>query len=90
MSFELEFEDAFAGDRLDLGRWLPYYLPHWSSREQSAARYRVADGVLRLLIEDDQEPWCPELDGDIRVSSLQTGEFAGPVGSAIGQHRFNP
>jgi beta-glucanase (GH16 family) len=26
----------------------------------------------------------------VRVSSLQTGAFAGPVGSAIGQHRFNP
>jgi hypothetical protein len=24
------------------------------------------------------------------VSSLQTGVFAGPVGSAIGQHRFHP
>jgi hypothetical protein len=24
------------------------------------------------------------------VSSLQTGLFAGPVGSSIGQHRFNP
>jgi beta-glucanase (GH16 family) len=26
----------------------------------------------------------------VRVSSLQTGAFAGPVGSSIGQHRFNP
>jgi beta-glucanase (GH16 family) len=43
-----------------------------------------------LLIEADQQPWCPELDGDVRVSSLQTGAFAGPVGSAVGQHRFNP
>jgi Glycosyl hydrolases family 16 len=24
------------------------------------------------------------------VSSLQTGQFAGPVGSTVGQHRFNP
>jgi Glycosyl hydrolases family 16 len=45
---------------------------------------------LRLLIEADQEPWCPEYDGDVRVSSLQTGLFAGPVGSTVGQHRFNP
>ena len=27
--------------------------------------------------------------GDVRVSSLQTGAFAGPVGSRIGQHRFS-
>jgi Glycosyl hydrolases family 16 len=38
----------------------------------------------------DQQPWCPEWDGDIRVSSLQTALFAGPLGSAVGQHRFHP
>jgi Glycosyl hydrolases family 16 len=89
MPFELEFEDTFDGPELDTGRWLPYYLPHWSSRERSAARYELRDGALHLLIEADQEPWCPELDGDLRVSSLQTGLFAGPLGSTIGQHRFN-
>jgi beta-glucanase (GH16 family) len=26
----------------------------------------------------------------VRVSSLQTGVFAGPVGSTVGQHRFDP
>jgi beta-glucanase (GH16 family) len=26
----------------------------------------------------------------VRVSSLQTGLFAGPVGNNVGQHRFNP
>jgi Glycosyl hydrolases family 16 len=90
MAFELEFEDSFASDVLDAGKWLGHYLPHWSSRERSAARYRVGDGVLTLLIDADQEPWCPELDGQVRVSSLQTGQFSGPAGSAIGQHRFNP
>ena len=88
--YELEFEDTFSGDSLDLTRWLPYYLPHWSTRDRSAARYEIAEGCLRLLITEDQEPWCPDLDGQTRVSSLQTGLFAGPVGSPIGQHRFNP
>jgi hypothetical protein len=88
--YELEFEDNFDGDALDGSLWIPYYLPHWSTRERSAARYEVGDGSLKLLIEADQEPWCPELDGDLRVSSLQTGVFAGPVGSTIGQHRFSP
>jgi Glycosyl hydrolases family 16 len=90
MGFELEFEETFEGDSLDRDRWLPYYLPHWSSRERSAARYEIGGGTLRLLIEADQPAWCPELDGEVRVSSLQTGSFAGPVGSTIGQHRFNP
>jgi len=45
---------------------------------------------VRLLITADQQPWCPEYDGELRVSSLQTGLFAGPVGSSVGQHRFHP
>jgi hypothetical protein len=86
--YELEFEDTFDGVVLDESRWVPFYLPQWSSRKCSAARYEVGGGRLRLLIEADQQPWCPELDGEIRVSSLQTGVFAGPVGSKVGQHRF--
>ena len=89
MAFELEFEDTFAGPALDAARWIPHYLPQWSSRRRSAARYALQDGCLRLLITADQEPWCPELDGEVRVSSLQTGVFAGPVGSPVGQHRFH-
>jgi hypothetical protein len=81
--YELDFDETFEGDTLDGSRWLPYYLPHWSSRARAAARYRLGDGCLRLLIESDQEPWCPEFDGDVRVSSLQTGLYTG-------QHRFNP
>src|SRR3712207_2055400 len=88
--YELEFEDTFDGEALDERRWVPYHLPQWSSRERSAARYEVGQGYLRLLIEADQRPWCPEFDGEVRVSSLQTGVFAGPVGSTVGQHRFAP
>jgi hypothetical protein len=88
--YELEFEDTFDGDTLDETRWFPYYLPQWSTREASAARYRIGDDLLRLVIEADQRPWCPEFDGDIRVSSLQTGVLAGPVGSRVGQQRFKP
>lgn len=87
---KLEFEDTFEDESLDLDKWIPYYLPQWSSRERAAARYEVGGGNLRLRIEEGQEPWCPELDGEVRVSSLQTGIFAGPLGSTIGQHRFNP
>jgi len=86
----LEFSEDFDEPTLDRSRWLPWYLPQWSSREQAAARYELRDGCLRLRIDADQNPWCPELDGDVRVSSLQTGLYAGPVGSPIGQHRFNP
>ena len=46
--WEPEVEDAFDGPELD-GRWLPYYLPQWSSRRQAAARCRLDDGLLRRV-----------------------------------------
>jgi hypothetical protein len=86
--YELEVDERFDAPELDRSLWLPFYLPHWSSRERAAARYDVGGGRLRLRIDVDQPPWNPEMDGDVRVSSLQTGQFAGPVGSPTGQHRF--
>jgi hypothetical protein len=88
--YEVAFADDFDGTTLDERHWLPHYLPHWSTPDRTAARYRIDDGVLHLLIESDQPPWCPDLDGDLRVSSLQTGVFAGPVGSSRGQLQFHP
>lgn len=87
--YRLAFSDDFDGQALDESLWLPYYLPHWSSRERSSPRYTFADSALVLQITADQQPWCPEFDGEVKCSSIQTGHFAGPVGSAIGQHRFN-
>lgn len=86
--YVLDFHDEFNQGQLDTNKWIPYYLPHWSSREKSAARYSFRDDCLLLRIDDDQEPWSPELDGDLKCSSLQTGLFAGEQGSKIGQHRF--
>ena len=86
--YEVDFFDSFEGDELDRSRWLPAYLPQWSNRALSAARYEQRDGTLRLLIESDQLPWSPEHNGGLRVSNLQTGVFSGPVGSDIGQHHF--
>src|SRR5262245_44541393 len=86
----LEFEDGFGIGRLDPDRWLGAYLPQWSSRLRSAPTAAVADGRLVLTIAPGQGPWCPEWDGEVRVSSVQTGCFAGPVGSRTGQHRFAP
>lgn len=87
--YVLEFHDEFDGPELDTGKWLPFYLPHWSSRALSAPRHAFEGGHMVLQITQDQPPWCPEFDGEVRCSSLQTGAFAGPVGSVIGQHRFN-
>lgn len=101
-----DHDERFDADDLDRSRWWPHYLPHWSSRESSAARWetattsgatpqtpgsmpRTSGGAgLTLRIDADTAPWSPEYDGEVRVSHLQTGQFSGPEGSAIGQHRF--
>jgi hypothetical protein len=82
------FRDGFAAGRLDPARWIPAYLPQWTTPDRSAARYRFEGGRLVLEITADTEPWCPAHDGDVRVSSIQTGVRSGPVGSPLGQHRF--
>ncbi len=83
--------DDFDGDGLDTATWLPHYLPHWSSRATSAATYDVHDSVLRLRIPVDQGVWCEGVhDPALRVSAIQSGELAGPVGSTLGQQPFLP
>lgn len=85
-----DVDERFDGPALDESRWWPFYTPHWSSKDASAARWRIGDDGLRLGIEADTAPWAPDLDGDLRVSSIQSGQFSGPVGSSVGQHRFRP
>jgi hypothetical protein len=87
--YRLDFNDEFDGPDLNKSKWLPFYLPHWSSRALSTPRYSFENGNLVLRIDEDQPPWCPEFDGDIRCSSIQTGAFAGPLGSGLGQQKFN-
>ena len=85
--YELKFDEDFDGEELDRSKWLPHYLPHWAGLEASAARYSIADGELSLRIDADQPVWHPEAAPGMRVSNLQTGHLAGPVGSTVGQHR---
>jgi hypothetical protein len=84
-----ELDERFRGKTLDPEVWFPYYLPHWSSRSDSAATHTVENGELRLSIPVDQPLWCPDLHEEpLRVSCIQTGNFAGPLGSSIGQQPF--
>lgn len=85
----MRLDEHFAGDTLDRSVWLPHYLPHWSSREDSAATYEVRGGELRLSIPADQPLWCPGThETPLRVSCVQSAEFSGPVGSRIGGQPF--
>jgi hypothetical protein len=83
-----DLDDDFAGG-IDPERWVAHYLPHWTTPERSAARYRLTPDGLELRIEEDQLDWRPE-DAPLRVSNLQTGTFSGPRGSTVGTHRHRP
>lgn len=85
---DADLADDFS-DGLGRERWVPHYLPHWTTPERSAARFRAADGGLELRIEHDQPDWRDE-DAPLRVSNLQTGTFSGAVGSPRGTHRHRP
>ncbi|WP_218122322.1 hypothetical protein [Blastococcus aurantiacus] len=82
-------DELFPGPDLDRDVWFPYYLPHWSTRAESAATWSVHAGELHLTIPPEQPLWCPDTHGEpLRVSCVQTGSFSGPVGSAVGQQPF--
>lgn len=82
-------EETFSGPELDLDVWFPYYLPHWSSRAGAAATYETGPGGLRLTIPPDQGLWCADRHAEpMRVSCIQSGSFAGPLGSTVGQQPF--
>lgn len=84
-----EFLDDFDTGHLDEERWLPHYLPQWSSRAESAATFEVAQSELRLTIPDSRGLWCAETHAEpLRVSGVQSGVFSGPIGSTVGQQPF--
>lgn len=84
--YHLIFEDDFNEPALNVGNWLPFYLPQWSSRAASAPNYKIENSNLILQITKEQQPWCPEFNGAVKCSSVQTGVFAGKLGTSIGQH----
>jgi hypothetical protein len=87
----MELDERFTGDALDPGVWLPYYLPHWSSRAASAATYEVGGGRLRLSIPAGQPLWADGVhETPLRVSCVQSANVSGPVGSTAGGQPFRP
>ena len=84
-------DERFEGSELDRSVWVPWYLPHWSSRAQSAATYTVGGGELRLSIPADQPLWAEGVhETPLRVSGIQSANFSGPVGSTLGGQPFLP
>jgi Glycosyl hydrolases family 16 len=82
-------DERFDAAVLDPQVWFPYYLPHWSSRAASAPTLRLDGPGLHLSIPAGQPLWCPDRHREpLRVSCIQSGSFAGPLGSTIGQQPF--
>ncbi|RYB94008.1 glycosyl hydrolase family protein [Nocardioides oleivorans] len=81
--------EHFEGSDLADDRWVPHYLPHWSSREGTRASYDVHDSVLRLRVPVGQGLWCPDRHRpSLRTSTVASGLYAGPLGSTLGQQPF--
>jgi hypothetical protein len=84
-------DETFPGDDLDRMIWSPHYLPHWSSRAESAATFEVRNGELHLTVPADQPLWCADRHAEpLRVSAIQSASWSGPVGSTIGPQPFLP
>lgn len=82
-------DERFDDTELDESIWVPYYLAHWSSRQESAATYELSDAGLRLSIPQGQGLWCPDLhDEPLRVSCIQSASFSGPLGTTRGPQPF--
>lgn len=80
-----DFDDA----SLDLRRWVPAYLPEWSTRERARASWTIADSAITLTIPGNHPVWCEgEHVPPLRVSAIQSGTWSGPEGSTRGQQPF--
>ncbi|WP_051844597.1 glycoside hydrolase family 16 protein [Streptomyces globisporus] len=71
--YTLDFQEEFNGTSLDTNKWLPSYLPHWTSTPRNAqARYTIADGVLTERLDADTPAWNAQYDGTVKISSIQS------------------
>jgi len=81
--------ERFSSGELDRSVWVPWYLPHWSSRAATEATYRIEAGELHLSIPPDQPLWAEGVhETPLRVSGIQSANFSGPAGSTIGGQPF--
>jgi len=73
--YRLIFQDEFDAGTLDTSRWVPQYLSSWTKEPELAApNYIIENGLMRLQIFAETQPWCPEYDGKTVVSGFTTGD----------------
>lgn len=61
----------FNENQLDQSLFSDIYLPHWSQLNLVKANYIIADGHIKLLIDQNQPGWRPGTKQ--QISSIQTG-----------------
>ena len=66
------FYDDFDNESLDKNYFVDRYLPSWTTKPLSKAKYDISDSVLSLKIEENQEAWC-SADGTLRTCGIMTG-----------------
>ncbi len=85
--YRLEWSDEFSTSSesatrnggsalLDESRWIPHYLPSWTTPDLSAPNYTIEDGILSLRITEKMGPWSPYDDQTV-ISGIMTGNNAG-------------
>ena len=73
--YRMIFQDEFDGETLDDSRWVPQYLSSWAQKPELAEpTYIMENGLMRLQIFAETQPWCPEYDGETVVSGFTTGD----------------
>lgn len=73
--YRLIFQDEFDGETLDDSLWVPQYLSSWAQKPELAEpTYIMENGLMRLQIFAETQPWCPEYDGETVVSGFTTGD----------------
>lgn len=73
--YRLIFQDEFDSETLDDSRWVPQYLSSWAQKPELAEpTYIMENGLMRLQIFAETQPWCPEYDGETVVSGFTTGD----------------
>lgn len=66
--------DDFDGPDLHRTRWIPAYLPHWSSRAEARKAWSITHSSIRLSIPHDHPVWCNwNHHPPLCVSCIQSG-----------------
>ncbi|WP_422656788.1 family 16 glycosylhydrolase [Paenibacillus sp. EC2-1] len=76
--YRLIFQEEFEGNSLDEQKWVDKYLSSWTKTPQRAQpTYVMENGLMKLQIMANTQPWAPEFDGQTVVSGFTTGNRNG-------------